>query len=170
MTDVHIYHGYNIENIRVVSGYSDCGLKDGILTINTITSTDRQFPESNKHVLKLRQYLITDLQYCAGNWDVHILTHSDQILPILMSGEISNIDKVFVHQVRDDNSEILYTADHTAPNKKITIDGFVKTKCKDGIFWVKYHTPDFFIQINEAQTEMAIYNDGLVTVFPLGET
>lgn len=172
MTDVHIYHGYNIENIRVKAtvGSDNVGLKDGVLVIDSLTSTDWWFPESHKHILKLRQELITDLEYHAGNWDVHIVTHSEQILPLLTSGEVANIDMVYVHQVSDDNSIILYTEGFSAANKKITLDGFVKTKCKDGIFWVKYHNPDFFIQINDAHTEMTIYNDGLVTVFPLGET
>lgn len=74
-----------------------------------------------------------------------------------------------VHSIVDDHSHESDTSPFEK-TKSLTISGFVKTKCKDGIFWVKYHTPDFFVQINDVQTEMTIYKDGVVTVFPLGET
>lgn len=108
MSKITFYVGMNIQDLKFNCG-GTAGLSDGVIRYG-YGATHRELIESRLHPQKIAEKVLYEIQYCAGNWDMHISTHSD--VPINLVGYLIGKGTLRAEDVRvmlmsDDNLTVM---------------------------------------------------------------
>jgi len=109
MSKITFYVGMNIQNLKFNCGGGPVGIANGIVCYH-YGSTHRELIENRLHPQKIAEKVLYEIQYCAGNWDLHISTHSDvpiNLVGALIHEGVIQADDVRVIVMSDDNLSVL---------------------------------------------------------------
>jgi hypothetical protein len=116
MSKINLYVGLNVQNLKFQCGGGPQGfegsqhIEKGVVHYSA-DGTHRHLIEQGLHPQKIAEKVLSDIQHCAKNWDLHISTHSD--VPLNLVGYLINAGDVKAEDVRvfvmsDDNQDIQF--------------------------------------------------------------
>ncbi len=113
MTTINVYTGKRVQLLQFQAGGGKPGFTPNKVILPLVTDTYRNIPEAGLHSSVFAEDMLRDLEMCYGHWNMHISTHSSDLINILGGlidlGHIKHEDvKVFL--LADDNSCIISTA------------------------------------------------------------
>lgn len=108
MSKITFYVGMNIQNLKFNCGGGPAGIENGVVRYR-FGETHRDLIENRLHPQKVAEKVLYDIQYCAGNWDLHISTHSDvpiNLVAHLIHEGVIQAEDVRVIIMSDDNLSV----------------------------------------------------------------